>query len=66
MNLGWSANPVRMQASLVILFLALTPLAHAQEKAASQPLTLEQAVQHSAATESGIPNEHRRGRGDAG
>jgi len=44
MNLGWSANPVRMQASLVILILALTPLAHAQERAASQPLTLEQAV----------------------
>ncbi len=44
MNQGWSAIPVRKKASLVILFLALASLAHAQEKAASQPLTLEQAV----------------------
>ena len=44
MNQGWSAIPVRKLTSLVILFLALASPAHAQEKAASQPLTLEQAV----------------------
>jgi len=44
MNQGWSAILVRMLASLVILFLALASLAHAQERAATQPLTLEQAV----------------------
>jgi outer membrane protein len=44
MNQGWSAIPARRQVSVVILFLALTPLARAQEKAAAQPLTLEQAV----------------------
>lgn len=44
MNQGWSVIPARKQVSLVILFLALASLAHAQEKAAVQPLTLEQAV----------------------
>jgi len=44
MNQGWSAIPVRKQVSVVILFLALASLAHAQERAATQPLTLEQAV----------------------
>src|SRR5271165_6124682 len=44
MNHGRSAIPVRKQVSGVILFLALASLAQAQEKAAAQPLTLEQAV----------------------
>jgi len=44
MNQGWGAISVRKQVSAVILFFALASLAHAQEKAATQPLTLEQAV----------------------
>ncbi|MGB7845789.1 MAG: TolC family protein [Candidatus Acidiferrum sp.] len=44
MNQGRSAIPARKQVSVVILFLALASPAHAQEKAAAQPLTLGQAV----------------------
>jgi len=44
MNQEGSAIPARKQVSVVILFLALASLGHAQEKAAAQPLTLEQAV----------------------
>src|SRR5208283_3102396 len=44
MNQGWSAIPAPKKVSAVILFLALASLAHAQEKAVAQPLTLEQAV----------------------
>src|SRR5208283_3060083 len=44
MNQGWSAIPAPKKVSAVILFLALASLAHSQEKATAQPLTLEQAV----------------------
>ncbi len=44
MNREWIANSARMLVSAVIVFVAVTPRAHAQEKSAAQPLTLEQAV----------------------
>ncbi len=45
MNPGRIANSsVRTLVAAVILFAAVAPLSHAQEKDAAQPLTLEQAV----------------------
>jgi outer membrane protein len=44
MTREWIANSARMLVSAVVLFAAVIPRAHAQEKSAAQPLTLEQAV----------------------
>ena len=44
MNRGWIANTVRTLVGAVTLSVAASQMAHAQEKAATQPLTLEQAV----------------------
>jgi len=44
MNQGWIPRSARTLVCAVILFVATAPQAHAQEKAATQPLTLEQAV----------------------
>ena len=44
MTREWIANSARTLVRAVILFVAVTPRAHAQEKSAAQPLTLEQAV----------------------
>lgn len=44
MTREWIANSARTLVSAAILFVAVTPRAHAQEKSSAQPLTLEQAV----------------------
>ena len=44
MNRGWISNSAGMFVCAAILFVAVAPLARAQEKGAAQTLTLEQAV----------------------
>ncbi len=44
MDRGWMANSIRMLVGAATLFVAVSQMAHAQEKDTTQPLTLEQAV----------------------
>ena len=44
MTRRWIANSVRKLTGAVMLFVAVSQMAHAQERDATQPLTLEQAV----------------------
>jgi len=65
MNRGWISNSAGMFVCAAILFVAVAPLARAQEKGAAPNAHVRAGGAYGAATESGVSNERRRSRGNA-